>query len=37
VNIGGSADCGLGGPANDVAAIIVPNGYYDVQSTFTFS
>lgn len=39
VNIGGSADCGNtpAGPAGDVASIIVPNGYYDVTSTFTFS
>jgi hypothetical protein len=39
VNIGGSADCGIvpAGPAGDVATIIVPNGYYDVHSTFTFS
>jgi hypothetical protein len=37
MNIGGSADCGIAGPAGNVATIIVPNGYYDVQSTFTFS
>jgi Collagen triple helix repeat (20 copies) len=37
VNIGGSADCGIAGPPGNVAAIIVPNGYYDVHSTFTFS
>jgi hypothetical protein len=39
LNIGGSADCGIlpAGPAGDVATIIVPNGYYDVHSTFTFS
>jgi hypothetical protein len=37
VNIGGSADCGIVGPPGDVATIIVPNGYYDVHSTFTFS
>jgi hypothetical protein len=24
------------GPAGDVASIIVPAGYYDVQSTFAF-
>ena len=39
LNIGGSADCGnvpVGLPGN-VATIIVPNGYYDVHSTFTFS
>jgi hypothetical protein len=38
-NIGGSADCGNvpAGPAGNVATIIVPNGYYDVHSTFTFS
>jgi hypothetical protein len=39
VNIGGSADCGNvpNVPAGDVAAIIVPQGYYDVTSTFSFS
>jgi hypothetical protein len=39
INIGGSADCGIlpAGPAGDVATIIVPNGYYNVHSTFTFS
>jgi hypothetical protein len=36
VNIGGSDDCGLNGPAGDVAAITVPAGYYDVTSTFQF-
>ena len=41
VNIGGSADCGASPVVpignGDVATIIVPNGYYDVHSTFTFS
>jgi hypothetical protein len=36
VNIGGSADCGIAGPAGDVNSIVVPSGYYDVQSTFSF-
>jgi hypothetical protein len=36
LNIGGSTDCGITGPAGDVAEIIVPKGYYDVFSTFTF-
>lgn len=36
INIGGSADCGLPGPAGDVAQITVPAGYYDVNSTFVF-
>ena len=36
VNIGGSDDCGLNGPAGDVDVITVPAGYYDVQSTFAF-
>jgi hypothetical protein len=36
LNIGGSDDCGLGGPAGDVNQITVPSGYYDVHSTFTF-
>jgi hypothetical protein len=38
VNIGGSADCGIvpAGPAGDVASIVVPAGYYDVDSTFVF-
>ena len=36
LQIGGSADCGLGGPAGNVNEIIVPSGYYDVHSTFTF-
>lgn len=36
LNIGGSADCGLDGPAGDVDAITVPAGYYDVTSTFQF-
>jgi hypothetical protein len=37
VNIGGSDDCGLNGAPGNVAQITVPNGYYDVHSTFTFS
>ena len=39
LNIGGSADCGIvpAGPAGDVATIVVPHGYYDVHTTFTFS
>ena len=46
INIGGSLDCGagalqtypgLGTPtAGDVNFIVVPTGYYDVQSNFTF-
>ena len=38
LNIGLSADCGIlpAGPANNVDAIIVPAGRYDVQSTFVF-
>ena len=36
VNIGGSDDCGLAGPAGDVNQITVPAGYYDVKSTFVF-
>jgi len=36
INIGGSDDCGLGGPAGDVNQITVPAGYYDVHSTFVF-
>jgi hypothetical protein len=36
VNIGGSADCGLEGPAGNVNEIVVPKGYYDVMSTFVF-
>jgi hypothetical protein len=36
VNIGGTDDCGLGGPAGDVNQITVPAGYYDVNSTFVF-
>jgi hypothetical protein len=36
VNIGGTDDCGLGGPAGDVDQITVPAGYYDVNSTFVF-
>lgn len=41
LNIGGSADCSATPVApignGDVAAIIVPAGYYDVQSTFVFA
>lgn len=37
VNIGGTDDCGLNGAAGDVNQITVPNGYYDVTSTLTFS
>jgi hypothetical protein len=44
LNIGGTADCGLpsaivsmSGNSQNVAAITVPNGYYDVTSTFSFS
>jgi hypothetical protein len=36
LNIGGSDDCGLAGPAGDVNQITVPSGYYDVHSTFLF-
>jgi hypothetical protein len=36
LNIGGSDDCGLAGPAGDLNQITVPAGYYDVKSTFTF-
>jgi Collagen triple helix repeat (20 copies) len=36
VNIGGTDDCGLSGPAGDVDQITVPAGYYDVHSTFVF-
>lgn len=36
INIGGSADCGIGGPAGDVASIVVPKGYYNITSTFAF-
>lgn len=36
MNIGGTADCGIAGPAGDVNSIVVPSGYYDVQSTFSF-
>lgn len=36
INIGGSDDCGIGGPTGDVASIVVPEGYYDVFSTFVF-
>jgi hypothetical protein len=34
LHIGGSADCGLAGPAGLVTEIVVPKGYYDVFSTF---
>jgi hypothetical protein len=37
LNIGGSDDCGLAGPAGNVNQITVPAGYYDVNSTFLFS
>jgi hypothetical protein len=37
VNIGGSADCGLEGPAGNVNEIVVPKGYYDVMTTFVFT
>ena len=37
VNIGSTDDCGLNGATGDVTQITVPNGYYDVHSTFTFS
>ena len=36
IHIGGSADCGLAGPAGLVTEIVVPKGYYDVFSTFVF-
>ena len=41
VNIGGSLDCGAGAlqpyvSPGDVSSIVVPAGYYDVQSNFTF-
>jgi hypothetical protein len=41
VNIGGSLDCGAGAlqtyvSPGDVSSIVVPAGYYDVQTTFTF-
>lgn len=41
VNIGGSLDCGAGAAQTwvspgDVNSIVVPAGYYDVQSNFTF-
>ena len=42
VNIGGSLDCGAGAlqtyaSPGDVSSIVVPAGYYDVQSNFTFT
>jgi hypothetical protein len=37
VNIGGTADCGVAGPAGDVSEIVVPMGNYDVMSTFVFT
>jgi hypothetical protein len=37
VNIGGTDDCGLNGPAGDVNHITVAGGeYYDVFATFVF-
>lgn len=46
INIGGSFDCsavplqihptGVAGPGGDTSSILVPAGYYDVQSNFTF-
>lgn len=41
INIGGSLDCGAGAAQTyaspgDVNSIVVPAGYYDVQSNFTF-
>ncbi len=36
VNIGGSADCGLPGPGGDVASIEVPEGFYNVDASFSF-
>lgn len=41
INIGGSLDCGAGAAQafvapGDVNSIVVPAGYYDVQSNFTF-
>jgi hypothetical protein len=36
VNIGGSADCGLPGPAGVVASIVVPEGFYNVHASFAF-
>jgi hypothetical protein len=41
INIGGSLDCGAGSAQTyaspgDVNSIVVPAGYYDVQSNFTF-
>ena len=35
VNIGGSADCGLAGPGGDVASIEVPEGFYNVDASFS--
>jgi hypothetical protein len=36
VDIGGSADCGIPGPAGVVAAIVVPEGFYNVDASFAF-
>ena len=36
VNIGGSADCGLAGPSGDVDGISVPEGFYNVDASFSF-
>lgn len=36
-HIGGSADCGIPGPAGNVNAIVVPKGYYDVYTTLAFA
>jgi hypothetical protein len=36
VNIGGTADCGLAGPGGDVASIDVPEGFYNVEASFSF-
>ena len=36
LGIGGSADCGIAGPAGIVDSIVVPAGFYDVTSTFQF-
>lgn len=36
IDIGGSADCGLGGPGGVVASIVVPGGFYNVHASFAF-
>ena len=36
VNIGGTADCGVAGPGGDVASIAVPEGFYNVDASFSF-